>query len=131
MMKIIILQSFLPLLQEHILEKEDLYRQQIKQLVEKHIPGANVFDPVEHHPNSMEYNDEKGSSVFFDLMARAGFDPRQTVRNRVIDCLVVANFEVQECVIFEAAPVPAIQRISTNEVQRPGNVLTIAFCHDQ
>lgn len=48
------------------------YRVRIREMLKKHFPEAEVFCPVEHHPNSLYYAFEKGQRTFFDLMARAG-----------------------------------------------------------
>ena len=48
------------------------YRIRIREMLKKHFPGAGVFCPIEHHPNSLHYAFEKGQRTFFDLMARAG-----------------------------------------------------------
>ncbi|MEX0676753.1 MAG: hypothetical protein WD063_06730 [Pirellulales bacterium] len=41
------------------------YRQRIKQLLASHFPGAEVYDPLADHAESLEYDDEKGRAVFF------------------------------------------------------------------
>ncbi|MCK5526056.1 MAG: hypothetical protein KAJ05_02850 [Candidatus Latescibacteria bacterium] len=48
------------------------YRIRIREMLKKHFPEAEVFCPVEHHPNSLYYAFEKGQRTFFDLMERAG-----------------------------------------------------------
>ncbi len=48
------------------------YRGEIKGLIEQAFPGAEIFDPVAHYPDSIAYTDEKASLAFFDLMDRAG-----------------------------------------------------------
>ena len=50
---------------------------------------------------------------------RAGLDTRQAMGNRVVDGLMVAQFEMQEGVVFDAAPVAAIDGIGPQEIQRP------------
>ncbi len=47
------------------------YRVRIREMLKKHFPEAEVFCPVEHHPNSLYYAFEEGQRTFFDLMARA------------------------------------------------------------
>ncbi|MCK5119146.1 MAG: hypothetical protein KAQ78_06160 [Candidatus Latescibacteria bacterium] len=48
------------------------YRIRIREMLKNHFPEAEVFCPVEHHPNSLYYAFEKGQRTFFDLMERAG-----------------------------------------------------------
>ncbi|MHC4712295.1 MAG: nucleoside 2-deoxyribosyltransferase [Planctomycetota bacterium] len=45
------------------------YRRQIKEIVEQHIEGALVYCPFENHPNSLEYDQQTASRVFFDHIA--------------------------------------------------------------
>ena len=42
------------------------------------------------------------------LALRAGLDPREPVRDRVVDGLVVAELEMQERVVLDRAPVAAV-----------------------
>jgi hypothetical protein len=44
---------------------DQLYRARIKQLLETHLPGAEVYDPLADHSNSLSYDDEQGREVFF------------------------------------------------------------------
>ncbi|MFH1006444.1 MAG: hypothetical protein V1800_02925 [Candidatus Latescibacterota bacterium] len=48
------------------------YRVRIREMLRRHFPKAEVFCPVEHHPNSLDYAFDEGQRTFFDLMARAG-----------------------------------------------------------
>jgi len=48
------------------------YRREIGDLVRAHLPGAEIYDPFAHHPESLGYDEATGRSVFLDLMARAG-----------------------------------------------------------
>ncbi len=41
------------------------YRQRIKQLLAEHFPGSDVYDPLADHTDSLDYDDERGRSVFF------------------------------------------------------------------
>jgi len=47
------------------------YRARIRELLAKYLPEAEVYDPVEHYPGSVEYPYEYGRRVFFSLMKRA------------------------------------------------------------
>ena len=40
------------------------YRARIKQLLEKHLPEAQVYDPLADHTSSIDYDDELGRRVF-------------------------------------------------------------------
>jgi hypothetical protein len=41
------------------------YRGRIKQLLAEHFPGAEIYDPLADHSNSLSYDDQRGRSVFF------------------------------------------------------------------
>ncbi len=41
------------------------YRTHIKRLLEDHLPGADVYDPMADHAGSLSYDDEQGRRVFF------------------------------------------------------------------
>ncbi len=47
-----------------LLHNQD-YRARIKSLLIEHIPGAQVYDPLADHANSLEYDDRRGREVFF------------------------------------------------------------------
>lgn len=40
------------------------YRARLRSAVERHLPGAAVYDPGADHPNSLEYDDGTGRVVF-------------------------------------------------------------------
>lgn len=42
------------------------YRRELKQILEKQIPGAKVYCPFENHPQSLLYDDRKAKGVFLD-----------------------------------------------------------------
>lgn len=42
------------------------YRQHIIQSLKQNYPDIYVFDPVENHQNSVNYNDEQARQVFFE-----------------------------------------------------------------
>jgi hypothetical protein len=48
------------------------YRNQIRSLVRNCLPGAEIVDPLELHPNSPSYDDERGRETFFGLCEMAG-----------------------------------------------------------
>ena len=62
---------------------------------------------------------------------RPRLDPAQTLGNRPVDGLMVAQFEMQEGVVFGAAPVASVQRVAPDEVQRRGNGPAVAFRQHQ
>jgi hypothetical protein len=41
------------------------YRGRIKELLVRHFPGADVYDPLADHSDSLAYDDEYGRNVFF------------------------------------------------------------------
>jgi len=47
-----------------VLHNQD-YRAEIRRLIEGHLPGASVYDPLADHANSLSYDDERGRAVFF------------------------------------------------------------------
>jgi hypothetical protein len=42
------------------------YRRELKEILEAHMPGARVYCPIENHPDSLAYDDDKARRVFFD-----------------------------------------------------------------
>lgn len=40
------------------------YRGRLKELLEHHLPAAEVYDPLADHQNSLDYDDERGRAVF-------------------------------------------------------------------
>lgn len=42
------------------------YRREIKDVLLKNVAGAKVYCPVENHPRSLAYDDDKAFRVFFD-----------------------------------------------------------------
>lgn len=50
---------------------EQDYRERLKAAIARAVPGAEVYCPVEHHPQSLSFPDEHARAVFFDLMDRA------------------------------------------------------------
>jgi hypothetical protein len=41
------------------------YRARIRELLETHLPGVELYDPAADHRDSLEYDDQQGRSVFF------------------------------------------------------------------
>ncbi len=62
---------------------------------------------------------------------RTGFHSFQTLGQREIDRLMVADLEMQKRMILDAAPVPAVKRVRADKVDRTGNIAPLAFRHDQ
>ena len=46
-----------------VLHNQD-YRKRIKRLLIEHVPGADVYDPLADHANSLDYDAEQGRRVF-------------------------------------------------------------------
>ena len=65
------------------------------------------------------------------LSLRAGLDALEAAPDREIDGLIVADLEMQERVVLVAAPVPAIERDVADEVDRTGDVASLALGHHQ
>lgn len=55
--------------EERIHEQD--YRSRLKQLLSDALPDAEVFCPIENHPNSLGYSFSKGRDVFMFLMDKA------------------------------------------------------------
>jgi nucleoside 2-deoxyribosyltransferase len=53
-----------------ILHNQD-YRQKIKNILKKYFPKSQIIDPVDVHPNSVEYNYRMGESVFHESIKQA------------------------------------------------------------
>src|SRR4051812_10112622 len=47
-----------------LLHNQD-YRARTRQMLEKHLPGVEIYDPLADHGNSLEYDELQGRSVFF------------------------------------------------------------------
>jgi len=47
-----------------VLHNQD-YRQRLKNLLVEHIAGADVYDPLADHSDSLDYNDNQGRETFF------------------------------------------------------------------
>jgi len=41
------------------------YRERLRQLLETHLPDADVYDPLAEHHESVEYDDDKAREVFY------------------------------------------------------------------
>ena len=48
------------------------YRTRIKDLLLRWVPGADVYCPIENHPDSLRYEDTHARSVFFGHVDRCG-----------------------------------------------------------
>jgi hypothetical protein len=47
-----------------VLHNQD-YRVRVKQLLADHFPGADIYDPLTDHRNSLDYDEQKGRDVFW------------------------------------------------------------------
>ena len=65
------------------------------------------------------------------LALRAGLDARELALDRKVDRLIVAQLEMQERVVLDRAPVPAVERVAADEVDRARDVAPGAFRHHQ
>jgi hypothetical protein len=41
------------------------YRGRLKELLAKHFPNAEIYDPLADHANSLAYDEDRGQQVFF------------------------------------------------------------------
>jgi len=46
-----------------VLHNQD-YRARVKELLSRHFPGSDVYDPLTDHGNSLDYDDATGRAVF-------------------------------------------------------------------
>jgi len=46
------------------------YRTRLKEILLGHVPDAEVYCPVEHHPNSLDYDDARAREVFLGHVER-------------------------------------------------------------
>jgi hypothetical protein len=47
-----------------VLHNQD-YRTRLQQLLTVHFPQAHIYDPLSDHSNSLDYDEERGRTVFF------------------------------------------------------------------
>lgn len=47
------------------------YREELKRVLHRAVPDAEVFCPIEHHPKSLDYSFDKGRDVFNCLVEKA------------------------------------------------------------
>jgi len=47
------------------------YRVRVRRIIEQTVPNADVYCPIENHPNSLEYTDDRGREVFYGHIAQA------------------------------------------------------------
>jgi len=48
------------------------YRREIARIVHRHIPGVEVLDPLEMHPDSVNYGPERAKQTLLEMIALAG-----------------------------------------------------------
>src|SRR5436190_4852695 len=65
------------------------------------------------------------------LSLRAGLDAGEAMRERPFDGLVVTKLEVQEGLLDGRAPVPPVERVRPDEVERAGDRRAVAERQDQ
>src|ERR1700674_5893663 len=70
-----------------------------------------------------------GSVAAQDLVGalRARLDHLQAALDRVFDRLVIANLEMQERPVLDRAPIAAVDRVATEEIERAGDELPPAL----
>jgi hypothetical protein len=47
------------------------YRERLKAAIRRAVPDADIYCPIEHHPQSLAFAEDHARQVFFDLMRRA------------------------------------------------------------
>ena len=62
---------------------------------------------------------------------RPGLDPGEAACDRILDRLVITAFEMKKGKIREAAPVPSIERLAPDEIERAGVDRPLFLAHDQ
>src|SRR5262245_37430050 len=58
---------------------------------------------------------------------RARFDPRELPRDGKFDRLVIADLEMKEGVVLDAAPVTAVERVLADEIERARDIAVPAL----
>ena len=53
------------------IEDQD-YRREVAQIVQRHVPGVEVLDPLELYPDSVGYSPEQAQRTLLDLVELAG-----------------------------------------------------------
>jgi len=48
------------------------YRREVAQIVRRHVPGVEVLDPLELHPDSVGYSPEQAKRTLLELVELAG-----------------------------------------------------------
>ncbi len=52
--------------------EEQNYRREIVQLIRRYVPGVEILDPLELHPDSVTYDSERAKQTLLELAALAG-----------------------------------------------------------
>ena len=92
------------------------YRAAIREIIARRTPGRMVYDPVEHHAQSVEYSDGEAREVFFDHVTLARYC------DFFIAYLPTASMgtaiEMWECFMSGSPPVITISPMAHNWVIR-------------
>lgn len=57
-------------IRENLMHSQE-YRRQIRDILRRHVPDADVYCPIEEHPESLDYADSHAREVFFGHVERA------------------------------------------------------------
>src|SRR5262249_27020262 len=73
----------------------------------------------------------QGASHQLKLPLYAGPDSQELLRARVVDGLIVAELKMQERMVFDCAPIPAVEGVSADEIDSSSNPATGVARHHQ
>src|ERR1700712_4308069 len=58
-------------------------------------------------------------------------DAGEAPRDRLVDCLVVTQLEMQERLVDERAPIAPVERVATDEIERAGDRHALGISQDE
>src|SRR6187551_1609964 len=65
------------------------------------------------------------------LPLRSSLDPHQSMRNRIVDRLIVTQLEMQKGVMLDCTPISAVEGVGADEMDRARNPSPGAARHNQ
>ncbi len=71
------------------------------------------------------------ATCYLVLALRAGLGRGETMHDCPLDCLIIAELEMEKGHLLDATPVAAIERIRSNDVERPGDRISAAIGEEQ
>ena len=85
-----------------------------------------------HHKNVQPVGRHRQiAALQFMRTLRPCLDALEPVLNREFDRPVIAAFEMQELIVAVTAPVAAVDRVASQQIERPGDVFAVALGQHQ